>query len=140
MYKANKPYSAYMQTEIQARAASATPHEHIRMLLDATLAELNKIAGHMDQANIKENKYHVKSKALEAKSLGVNKCLNIIHALDAMLDFEDKEHEQIIMDLHNYYVFCNQQLVVASVNNSTKELEPIAKIIGNIRDGWQNFK
>lgn len=114
-----------MQTEIHARAASANPHEQVRMLLDGLLDELNRTCGHMEQ------------KAYEAKGKSINKCLNIIHGLDALLDLENGG--QIASNLNLLYDYCSRQLVTASIENTPKALEPVVNVITNIREGWQNL-
>ena len=119
------PFTAYRQSSIDARVAAANPHEMVRMLLDGLLEEIERTKGFVER------------KSYEAKGISVNKCLNIIHGLDTMLDMENGG--EVAKNLSNLYDFCSRQLIKVSVENSTEALSPIIKVITHVREGWENL-
>ncbi|GIU48783.1 flagellar protein FliS [Shewanella sairae] len=125
MLNEHDPFNAYKQTSLNARAAAANPHEMVRMLLDGLLEEIQRTAGFMQR------------KSYEDKGQSINKCLNIVHGLDSMLDLENGG--EIASTLNRLYDYCSRQLVIASVENSVTALEPITKVITDVREGWANL-
>ncbi|MCL1140447.1 flagellar export chaperone FliS [Shewanella pneumatophori] len=125
MLNEHDPFNAYKQTSINARAAAANPHEMVRMLLDGLLEEIQRAAGFMQR------------KSFEEKGQSINKCLNIVHGLDSMLDLENGG--EVATKLNQLYDYCSRQLVIASVENSTTALIPITKVITDVRSGWANL-
>lgn len=125
MLNEHDPFSAYRQTTLDARAAAANPHEMVRMLLDGLLEEVERTRGFMDR------------KSFEDKGKSVNKCLNIVHGLDSMLDLENGG--EVATSLNRLYDYCSRQLVTASVENSSEKLDPIIKVITDVREGWANL-
>lgn len=121
----DNPFEAYKSTSLEARAASANPHEIVRMLLEGLLDELSVTAGHMER------------KAYEEKGKSINKCLNIVHGLDAMLDLQNGG--EVALNLHNLYDYCSNQLVKASIENKPSSLDSITNVIQQIREGWENL-
>lgn len=125
MLNEHDPFSAYKQTTLDARAAAANPHEMVRMLLDGLLEEIERTRGFMER------------KSFEDKGKSVNKCLNIVHGLDSMLDLENGG--EVASSLNRLYDYCSRQLVSASVENNPDSLDPIIKVISNVRAGWANL-
>ncbi|ARD20621.1 flagellar export chaperone FliS [Shewanella japonica] len=119
------PFNAYKQTALDARVASANPHEMVRMLLDGLLEEIERTSGYMER------------QSYEDKGKSVNKCLNIVHGLDSMLDLENGG--EVAITLNRLYDYCSRQLVTASVENSVTELTPVIKVITDVRAGWANL-
>ncbi len=125
MLNEHDPFNAYKQTSLNARAAAANPHEMVRMLLDGLLEEIERASGFMQR------------KSYEDKGQSINKCLNIVHGLDSMLDLENGA--EIAFTLNRLYDYCSRQLVIASVENSVAALKPITKVITDVREGWANL-
>ena len=125
MLNEHDPFNAYKQTSLNARAAAANPHEMVRMLLDGLLEEIERASGFMQR------------KSYEDKGQSINKCLNIVHGLDSMLDIENGG--QVAFTLNRLYDYCSRQLVTASVENSVAALKPITKVITDVREGWANL-
>ncbi|AQS35315.1 flagellar export chaperone FliS [Shewanella psychropiezotolerans] len=125
MLNEHDPFSAYKQTTLDARAAAANPHEMVRMLLDGLLEEMERTRGFMER------------RSFEDKGKSVNKCLNIVHGLDSMLDLENGG--EVATSLNRLYEYCSRQLVSASVENSSEKLDPIIKVISDVREGWTNL-
>ncbi|QLE87570.1 MULTISPECIES: flagellar export chaperone FliS [Shewanella] len=125
MLNENDPFSAYRHTTIDARAAAANPHEMVRMLLDGLLDELERTSGFMQR------------RSFEQKGGSINKCLNIVHGLDSMLDLDNGG--EVAASLNKLYDYCSRQLVTASVENNPQALTPIIKVISDVRAGWANL-
>lgn len=118
-------YDSYQQVELDAQAASASPHQLVVMLLDGLLDEIERIRGHMTTERLAE------------KGAGINKCMNIIVGLDSALD-TDKGGE-IAENLHQLYDFCQLELYQASIHNDLNKLANVEQVMNNIREGWVNF-
>jgi flagellar protein FliS len=125
MLNEHDPFNAYQQASLDARLASATSHDMVRMLLEGLLEELDRVSGHMEH------------KQFEAKGVSVNKCLNIVYGLDSMLDLENGG--EVATNLHRLYDYCSRQLVAASVENDPETLVPVVKVVRDIREGWSNL-
>ncbi|OXS02721.1 flagellar export chaperone FliS [Shewanella algae] len=126
MFYEQDPFSGYRQASLDARAAAANPHEMVRMLLDGLLDELARASGHMER------------KAFEAKGQSINKCLNVIHGLDVLLDIENGG--EIASNLNRLYDYCSRQLVNASVENDPEALQAVVHVIQQIREGWAQLE
>ena len=125
MLNEHDPVNAYQHTDIDARVAAANAHEMVRMLLDGLLDEIERTSGFMQR------------RSFEDKGKSVNKCLNIVHGLSSMLDLENGG--EVANSLNKLYDYCSRQLITASVENSSAALEPIIKVIQNVRAGWANL-
>lgn len=125
MLNEHDPFNAYQQASLDARVAAANPHDMVRMLLEGLLEELERAAGHMER------------KRFEAKGISINKCLNIVHGLDSMLDLENGG--EVATSLNRLYDYCSRQLISASVENSAEALQPVTEVIINVREGWANL-
>lgn len=118
-------YDSYQQVELDAQAASASPHQLVVMLLDGLLDEIERIRGHITTGRLAE------------KGAGINKCMNIIIGLDSALDIENGG--EIAENLHQLYDFCQLELYQASIHNNLDKLTSVEKVMNNIREGWVNF-
>lgn len=118
-------YDAYQQTQIEARAASADPHQLVLMLVDGFLDELDRIEGHLAAGQ------------MERKAASVTRCLDILGGLDTALDLE--KGGPIAQELHRLYGFCGDQLFKVSISNDTRELATVRKIMTDLREGWQGL-
>ncbi len=118
-------YDSYQQVELDAQAASASPHQLVVMLLDGLLDEIERIRGHIGAGRLAE------------KGAGINKCMNIIIGLDSALDSESGG--EIAEYLHQLYDFCQLELYQASIHNNLSKLATVEQVMNNIRQGWVNF-
>lgn len=118
-------YDSYQQVELDAQAASASPHQLVVMLLDGLLDEIERIRGHIDTGRLAQ------------KGAGINKCMNIIIGLDSALDTDSGG--EIAEHLHQLYDFCQLELYQASIHNDLNRLATVEQVMNNIREGWVNF-
>ncbi|TKB47805.1 flagellar export chaperone FliS [Ferrimonas sediminicola] len=125
MLQEQDPFNAYKQTSLDARAAAANQHEMVRMLLDGLLEELSRAEG------------HIEARQIEKKGNAIQRCINIVQGLDSMLDLENGG--EIALNLHQLYDFCSRELMKASIRNEAAVLGPVVKVVGEIREGWENL-
>lgn len=125
MFAEQDPFNAYKATSLDARAAAANQHEMVRMLLDGLLEELARAEGHIHE------------KQFEAKGVSLQKCINIVHGLDSMLDLENGG--EVATNLHRLYEYSSNQLLLASVKNDASELSAVVRVINDVRAGWENL-
>jgi flagellar protein FliS len=118
-------YDSYQQVNLDAQAASATPHQLVLMLIDGLLDELVRVKG------------HISAKRLAEKGAGINKCMNILIGLDSALDMDNGG--EVAANLHDLYDFVQTELFRASVNNDNARIETAEQIITTIREGWEGF-
>ncbi len=116
-------HEAYRHSSVEARAASADPHQLVLMLIDGLLDELARAAGHME------------AKHMERKGQSIAKCMDILSGLDTALDME--KGGEMALQLRQLYDFCGRHLFQASLKNDVAGLAVVEQIIANLRDGWQ---
>lgn len=118
-------YDSYQQVDLDAQAASATPHQLVVMLIDGLLDEVERIRGHLAANRLAE------------KGASINKCMNILIGLSSALDEENGG--EIADNLRQLYDFCQVELFYTSVQNDTSRLDNVERVMGNIREGWMSF-
>jgi len=116
-------YDAYQHTQVEAKAASADPHQLVLMLVDGFLDELDRIEGHLA------------AKQLERKGQSVARCMDILSGLDTALDM--KKGGAVTQQLHDLYDFCGRQLFEVSLKNDPAGLVVVRKVMTDLREGWQ---
>lgn len=118
-------YDSYQQVNLDAQAASATPHQLVLMLINGLLDELVRVKG------------HISARRLAEKGAGISKCMNILIGLDSALDMDNGG--EVAANLHDLYDFVQTELFHASVNNDNARIETAEQIITTIREGWEGF-
>ncbi|KXF81080.1 flagellar export chaperone FliS [Enterovibrio coralii] len=118
-------YDSYQQVDLDAQAASASPHQLVVMLIDGVLNEIERTRGHIEAAR------------LEQKGTSIAKCMNILIGLDSALDLENGG--EVAENLHQLYDFCQMELYQASLHNDLERLTNVERVMANIREGWMNF-
>ncbi len=118
-------YDTYNEVNLNAKAASASPHELVVMLIDGLLDEIERARG------------HIQGKRLEAKGNSITKCMNILIGLDSALDPENGG--EIADNLHQLYDYCQIELYQASFHNDDERLNNVERVMTNIREGWMHF-
>lgn len=118
-------YESYRQSEIDVKASTASPAQLVLMLLDGLMDELARAEGHM----LAKNYYR--------KGESVKKCMRILGGLDASLN-QDQSSE-LVSNLHKLYGYSKRQLFRANVRNDVDGFRQVARLMGDIREGWQGF-
>ncbi|MDX1301081.1 flagellar export chaperone FliS [Photobacterium sp.] len=125
MLMQNSGFDSYQSVDLDAQAASASPHQLVLMLIDGLLNELIRTKG------------HIEAKRLAEKGQAINKCMNILIGLDSALDMSSGG--EVAMNLHDLYEFSQIELYQASVSNDTARIGNVERIMTNIREGWEGF-
>lgn len=116
-------YDAYQHAQVEAKAASADPHQLVLMLVDGFLDELYRVEGHLEARN------------MERKGQSVARCMDILGGLDTALDLE--KGGAIAQELHRLYDYMGRQLFEVSIKNDPAGLTIIRQVMGDLREGWQ---
>lgn len=119
----NDSYDGYRAVDLEVRVCAASPYELVLVLFDGLLDELSRARGH-----IEANHYELKGQSLE-------KCMNILTALNSTLDYE--EGGELVQDLSRLYDYCLHRLVDVSVSLSVAGIDEVVHLLGQIRDGWE---
>src|SRR5690606_5031512 len=75
-YSMNEGYDSHRTTDLEARAAAASPYELVLVLFDGLLDELARARG------------HIEAKRFQHKGRSLDKCMNILNGLSSALDYE----------------------------------------------------
>ncbi len=116
-------YDAYRHSQVEARAATADPHQLVLMLVDGLLDELARVEGHLQAKNY------------ERKGQSIARCMNILGGLDTALDME--KGGALAVELHRLYDFCGSQLFEVGLKNDPAGLTVVRTIINDLREGWE---
>lgn len=119
----NESYDSYRAVDLEIRASSASPYELVLVLFDGLLDELNRARG------------HIEAKRFDLKGQSLEKCINILNALNTILDFENGG--EVVEGLSRLYDYCVHRLVEVSVSLSLSGLEEVMHLLGQIREGWE---
>ncbi|MHC8306795.1 flagellar export chaperone FliS [Pseudomonas sp. PB3P13] len=119
----NESYESYRAVDLEIRACSASPYELVLVLFDGLLDELSRTRG------------HIEAKRFELKGQSLEKCMNIINALNNILDFENGG--EMVEGLSRLYDYCVHRLVEVSVSLSLSGLDEVLHLLGQIREGWE---
>lgn len=125
MLDLNDGFSAYKNTSIDGRAASADIHKLVLMLFDGFLDELEHVEGHIQQ------------KRFDKKAQGIEKMMRILGGLEASLDL-DKGGE-VAENMRKLYEHCGQSLLQASLKNDLTFLDSVRTVMTNLQEGWKGL-
>lgn len=116
----------YQTVNVNAQVTEADPHRLIQMLLEGGLQRIAQARGAMEYGNI----------ALKGELIG--KAMGIIGGLREAVD-TDKGGE-IAVNLDNLYAFMQQRLSQANLNNDPAMLDEVAKLLREIKEGWDGIR
>jgi len=120
------PRQAYVNTFATSSIYNASPHKLVSLLLDASLTKLAEAKGAMERGEVRD------------KANAVKRAIDIIVNLQACLDHE--AGGDIARKLDDLYTFSINRLSLANAANDTKMLDEVAKVIGEVRAGWEEIK
>lgn len=116
----------YQTVNVNAQVTEADPHRLIQMLLEGGLQRVAQAKGAMEYGNI----------ALKGELIG--KAMGIIGGLRDAVD-TDKGGD-IAANLDNLYAFMQQRLSQANLNNDPAMLDEVAKLLREIKEGWDGIR
>lgn len=118
-------YDAYRQTEVNVKAASASPAELVLMLMNGLLDEIDRAEG------------HILAKNFNKKGESIKKSMRILSGLTVALDPE--QGGALAQNLKQLYQYCGRKLTRASIRNNLDDLAEVRKILRELQEGWQGF-
>lgn len=128
------PYKQYQDSRI----LQTPPEELILMLLDRALKHIMSASKQLVLKRAKPDApAHLRLKRLSAKCRSLDKAVEILSHLQGVLDKE--AGGEIAANLERLYTYMIQELTVANYKSDLKRMKTVAKILKEIRDGWDEM-
>jgi len=115
----------YQQVGVKAQVTEADPHRLIQMLMQGGLDRIAQAKGAMER------------EAYAEKGVLIGKAINIIGGLRDVLD-KDAGGE-LAANLERLYEYMTMRLFEASRHNDVSKLDEVAKLLGEIKSGWDGI-
>jgi flagellar protein FliS len=115
----------YRKVGVQSNIETASPHKLIQMLMDGALGKIQLARALMEQRQI------------AAKGEQISWALQIIEGLKAALDLD--AGGQIAANLDALYDYMMRRLVVANLENDVTALDEVARLLNELRAGWNGL-
>ncbi len=117
---------AYANVGLETGVIAASPHQLILMLYEGAELAVRMAIKHMNEGDIAK------------KSAAISKASSIIlEGLQAALD--PKQGGDIAQRLDSLYVYMNQRLMLAHINNQTAPLEEVLGLLRELHGAWQQI-
>lgn len=114
----------YQQTT-KSTAQQASPYQLVAMLFQKLLDNIATAKGAIAQNDFAK------------KGTELSNAIAIIGVLEGSLDF--KQGGEVSENLASLYLYCSEQLLVASTENNSDKLEEIIQILLPIKAGWDSI-
>lgn len=115
----------YQQVGVKAQVTEADPHRLIQMLMQGGLDRIAQARGAMER------------EAYGEKGVLIGKAINIIGGLRDVLDKE--AGGELATNLERLYEYMTMRLFEASRHNDVNKLDEVAKLLGEIKSGWDGI-
>ncbi|MEG4314415.1 flagellar export chaperone FliS [Pseudomonas sp. FIP_A4] len=115
----------YQQVGVKAQVTEADPHRLIQMLMQGGLDRIAQARGAMER------------EAYAEKGVLIGKAINIIGGLRDVLDKE--AGGELAINLERLYEYMTMRLFEASRHNDVSKLDEVAKLLGEIKSGWDSI-
>ncbi len=122
----NSQLQIYRQQQVQHEVEQASPVRLVVMLYDKALSLLRQSVLHIDRNNVK------------AKGEALNRVVEIIGELQAVLNRE--EGGLVAQNLDAMYEFMIQSVTLANLNNDSQPLDGVLRVLEELRKGWQELE
>jgi len=116
---------AYKSVGVKDDLAVADPHRVIQLLMQGALENMAKAKGFIER------------KDFAGKSAAISKTMAIISALQSSLDM--KAGGEISDNLFALYDFMNNQLIVASREQSQSKIQEVMDLLLTIKSAWDQI-
>jgi flagellar protein FliS len=117
---------AYANVGLETGVVAASPHQLIIMLYEGAELAIRMAIKHMNEGDIAK------------KSAAISKASSIIlEGLQAALD--PIQGGDIAQRLDSLYVYMNQRLMLAHINNQTAPLEEVLGLLRELHGAWQQI-
>ncbi|QCT96458.1 flagellar export chaperone FliS [Stutzerimonas degradans] len=115
----------YQQVGVKAQVTEADPHRLIQMLMQGGLDRISQARGAMER------------EAYAEKGVLIGKAINIIGGLRDVLDKE--AGGELAINLERLYEYMTMRLFEASRHNDVSKLDEVAKLLGEVKSGWDGI-
>ena len=122
----NLQLQIYRRQQVQHEIEQASPVRLVVMLYDKAMSLLRQSVLHIDRKNVK------------AKGEALNRVVEIIGELQAVLNRE--EGGVVAQNLDAMYEFMIRSVTLANLNNDPQPLEGVLKVLEELRKGWQELE
>ena len=123
----NNPISAYRRVGVETGVAAADPHKLVLMLFDGALVAIAQASSAMRAGD------------LRVKGESVSKAIQIVEqGLKASLD--GTAGDELAQHLRALYDYITERMLYASMRNQPAGLEEAARLLGQLRDAWEQIR
>ena len=119
----NDGYDSYRAIDLDTQVSCASPYQLVLVLFDGLLDELSRARG------------HIEARHFDLKGQSLEKCMNIINALNSTLDHE--QGGELVISLSRLYDYCLHRLVEVSASLSISGIDEVMHLLEQIREGWE---
>jgi flagellar secretion chaperone FliS len=118
---------SYNEVELTTEIMTASPHRLIQLLLDKCLYHLNMA------------KSYIVAKDINKKCYAIGKAMDILDYLRLCLDHNNQDAKELSMTLESIYLYVEDKLLYANMNNDANEIDQAKKILSIIKAGWDGI-
>ncbi|MCF7986124.1 MAG: flagellar export chaperone FliS [Methylovulum sp.] len=115
----------YQQVSIQSGIMDASPHRLVQMLMEGFLERIAFAKGNIDR------------KEIAKKGENISRAITIVNGLQSSLNKE--AGGDLAENLSNLYDYMSLRLVLANSNNDISMLDEVARLMLEIKSGWDNM-
>jgi flagellar protein FliS len=115
----------YRTVGVHGNLAEATPHQVVKVMLDAVLSRIAEAGGHIERGES------------QAKGEKIGKALGIIEALTLGLDKE--RGGELAANLERLYDYASRTLLKAQLESSVDLLKEVSALLREIKLGWDGI-
>ena len=136
MPSANTAYSTYKNIDLRANTSEKSPSELIVMLYDSLCAHLRGALLILENKELDHSDWEKRLGATERFHKSTAKAVELITALQTMLDFE--RGEPLASQLNNTYLLIRKGVWSASQEKSQIDMEKMLTACSELRTAWQS--
>ena len=119
-------YSSYMNVNLGAQTAQASPVQLMLILVNGLQDELARV------------KAHIQAGRYELKASSIDKCTAIINGMSSALDTE--AGGDWVVQLAELYDYCVRRLHTAGFALDTEPVDEVARLMDTLREGWEGLQ
>ena len=136
MPSANTAYSTYKNIDLRANTSEKSPSELIVMLYDSLCAHLRGALLILENKELEHSDWEKRLGATERFHKSTAKAVELITALQQMLDFE--RGEPLASQLNNTYLLIRKGVWSASQEKSQIDMEKMLTACSELRTAWKS--
>ena len=136
MPSANTAYSTYKNIDLRANTSEKSPSELIVMLYDSLCAHLRGALLILENKELDHSDWEKRLGATERFHKSTAKAVELITALQQMLDFE--RGEPLASQLNNTYLLIRKGVWSASQEKSQIDMEKMLAACSELRTAWKS--